>query len=234
MKNEQQRLKEMKLNNKISETDYQMLMRALAKKSIFENIEDSVLLNPFKKLAGLKALFLGILLIIILSVFGSYLKVYFDGALGFIAPVGLKVPVKPNFLLLLYQNVIACLSVSLVFLAAALLFKQKNIRVIDFFGTVALARFPLLISLFAVYLEMFLDPEFSDTTNQGIQLHFRLDGILFNFIIFACLAWQILTYFFAYQESSGLTGKKLLISFIILLMISDSIAMPLTRWFLYT
>lgn len=170
---------------------------------------------------------------IIMSGLGVIANVYYDGIIGFIMPVGLKIAMKPNFWLLLYQNAIGIIALALLFLAAAFLFKQKGIRAIDFLGTVALARYPLLISITLILLERLYQGSPVDDVSGTIELHFSIVGTISNLIFMACMIWQIMTYFFALREASGLEGKRLWYGFIIAILLGEVIGIILTRLFLY-
>lgn len=122
---EQNRLLVMLKENKISEADYLLISAALNKKSVFTNIENSLLINPFQKIAGFRALLLGLLLMITMSLLGVVVNIYFDGSLGFFFPMGLKAAIKPNFFLLLYQNAAAVFITASLFMATALLFRKN-------------------------------------------------------------------------------------------------------------
>lgn len=86
MNKEEQRLLTMFQKNKISESDYQMLHKALNKKTFCTILKDSVLINPFKKIAGFKALFLGLILAVLISLIGVYANIFIDGSLGYLMP----------------------------------------------------------------------------------------------------------------------------------------------------
>lgn len=234
MNKEELKLLAMLKDNKISQSDYEMLLVALNKQSFCTQIENSWFINPFQKIAGFKALLLGLLVLLAMSVLGTYSEVYFDGILGFMMPYNLKA-MKPNFILLVYQNTAAWLTLSLVFLAMAIFLKQKRIRVIDFFGTVLLARFPILLSLLFTTLHKYLTPDTfkPDDLSKGIELHFSLLNTLAWLVLMGALAWVLMTYLFAFKESSGLDGKRLWFGYITSIVLGDIIAMILTRWFLF-
>ncbi len=218
---------------KISQEDYLLLSNALKKKSVFANLENSILINPFKRIAGIKALLLGFILLVLMSILGSYANIYYDGVLGYLLPDGIKTTVKPNFFLLCYQNIIASVVLAAFFLLAALLYRKKRIRPIDFFGMVALSRYPLFISVIFTFLEKLIRPEeFKIDYSKGIELHFSVFGTVSNLLFTLCFIWQIITYFFALKEASGLEGKSLWISFIITFLVGDVFTMALTRAFI--
>lgn len=234
MNKEELKLLAMFKENKISSSEYQMLLTALNKQSFCTQIENSWFINPFQKIAGFKALLLGLVVLVIMSLVGTYAGVYFDGILGYMMPYHLKA-MKPNFLLLVYQNIVAWLVLSLVFLSMAILLKQKRIRVIDFFGTVLLARVPILISLlFNLFLKYYNPDLFkADDLSKGIELHLTLANTFSWLVFMGTLAWVLMTYLFAFKESSGTEGKKLWIGYITSIVLGNILALILTRWFLF-
>lgn len=234
MNKEEEKLLAMLKDNKISVSDYQMLIAALNKKSFCTQIENSWLVNPFQIIAGYKALLLGFVVIVTMSLIGTYADVYFDGVLGFIMPYNL-IAMKPNFLLLLYQNIIAWLVLSLTFYFMALFLRQKNIRVIDFLGTVLLARFPILISLLFTAFQKYWSPDLfkAEDLSKGIELHLNFADALGWLVMMGSHAWILMTYLFAFKESSGAEGRKLWIGYITSIVVGNILAMILTRWFLF-
>ncbi len=234
MKKELERLLNMRKENKISESDFDMLSGALTKNSFCSTLENNVLINPFQKIAGFKALFIGIVLIMVMSILGVYANVYIDGTLGFLMTNGIKAARAPSFLLLLYQNTVACLTLSILFYISAIWVGQKGIRIIDFLGTVAFARYPTCISLMFVILEEWLIPENSNADfSKGISFHFSILGSLSALLWTACFVWQGMNDFFALKESAGLDGKRLWSAFLITMLVADILASILTRLFLY-
>ncbi len=235
MKKELERLLKMQKENKISDSDFEMLSGALTKNSFCSALENSMLINPFQKIAGFKALLIGIILMLVMSAVALYANVYIDGSLGFIMTNGLKVARAPSFLLLLYQNLVACLSVAGLFYLSARLMHQKGIRIIDFLGTVTFARYPACISLMILIVEKWLTPErFNEDYSKGISLHFSMIGSISALLGTACYIWQGMNYFFALKESSGLDGKRLWSAFLITMLTADILATILSRLFLYS
>lgn len=234
MKKELARLANMLREQKISAEDYQLLTDALNKKSMFDSIENSMLINPFQKIGGWKALALGLVFMLIMSLIGVYANIFYEGFLGYLSPIGIKTKLTPNFFLLLYQNIIVCLILMTLYFFAAKLLKAKGIRLVDFIGAVTLSRYPLLISVTFNYLENLLRPDLLYfNPSQGFELRFSLFSMISAMIFMFCAMWQIVTYFFAFKESSGLTDKRLWISFILIMTFGDVIAITAARYFLY-
>lgn len=212
--------------NKISREDYQLLSAAIDKKSPVLSPLFSMLINPFQKIAGIKALLMGLAVLAGMSYLGVFAKVYFTDIFNFNYAPFFKNHVQPTFILLFYQNLICWLLLSGLFIVAAKIFHQKRIRIIDFFGTVALAKFPTLILVALTWVNQIIDPSVTDITSYTKEYHFNVSIIkyLFGLISLICFIWQVTSYFYALKESSGLIGKKLWSSFIVAILSGEMIA----------
>lgn len=234
MNNEKMILENMFAANKISKDDYLLLLNTLDTKLSSVDTYVSFLINPFQKVAGIRALIAGICIVLAMSFLGIIANVYFEGVLGCTFALSFKnAKINPNFLFLFYENIVACFSLTLFFLATAKIFKQKRIRIIDFFGTVTLARFPYLILVASEAALQVIKPALFDfDPAKNFEFHFSFILFMSNIFWTFCYMWQIATYFYALKESSGLTGKKLWISFLISIIFCEMLGLYLTRIFL--
>lgn len=234
MNNDKEQLLAMLAANKISEADYNTLLVALKKKSFSSKLESSLWLNPFQKIAGFKALLLGTIILLLMSYTGVLAGLYFWGPLTTInASIVVKQNMHIGFLLLAYQNIICCLILTVLFFMAAKILTKKKLRIIDFLGTVSLGRFPLALFTIVMSIARMIDPRILDIDmGQGIPLHSSMGLYILAVIGMVIIAWQIITYFYAMKESSGLVGKKLWLGFIVSLVTGELIALPLTTWFM--
>jgi len=230
MKHEKERLMTMLKDNKISQDDYNLLLGAIKKRSFFSKMSSSLLLNPFQKIAGGKALGIGIVILLCISYLGVIAKVYFLDPISIInSSAVLKQAVEINFLFLAYQNIVSWLVLALLFRISAKVLQKKKTRMIDFLGTVALARFPgLLITIVCSILRVF-NPGFLEIDlTKGLHMHVSFGEMVFGITVTILTVWQIITYFYALKESSGLDGKKLWIGFIVSLITACFIGQLLT------
>ena len=231
MTNEQERLDTMFRENKISGADYKLLSQALAKKAAPINATFSLLINPFQKIAGLPALVLGLVAILSMSYLGTLGNMSFPGALDFSVTatfVNHKIP--SAFLFNVYQCLVSWLVVVVALLISAKILQQKYIRIMDFMGTVALSRLPSLIFV-ALYIAVRrLHPS---TFVKGALHASHISPVITLLILIMnlCSLWQIVTYFSAFKESSGLTGKKLWLGYIIAMTLAETVSMPLATIF---
>lgn len=230
MTQEKDRLLNMLQEKKISEEEYRLLSSAMVKKPALLNTLFSLLTNPFQKMAGFRALTVGFAVMILMSILGVIAKVYFMGILSCLnASVIINPKYQLNFTILFLQNLICWSVLSLLFLIAAKLFQQKRLRTIDFFGTVALARFPYLIIVIIVCIMRITHSSLLDVElTKGYQFKFSWALSLFGTVMIIAAIWQIVTYFYALKESSGLSGKKLWISFIAAIVLGEMITNVLT------
>lgn len=233
MMSEKERLFRMFEEQKITEDDYRILSEAINKKTSFWNTIFGYVINPFQRIAGGYSLLAGIITIIILSILGVIANVYFPGVLSCLNASAVKNPnIEVNFFGLLYQNCVSWFVLSTLFILMSFLFKQKRLRIIDFFGTTALARFPYLFLTGYLALIRSLDPNFLalDFT-KGLDFHPSITKSIFGLILIVCVIWQIITYFYALKESSGLSGKKLWGGFIVSIVLGEMISFPLAMLF---
>ncbi len=234
MNQDKERLNVMLKEHKISEADYKVLIEAIDKKSFLKRVSSSVLINPFQKIAGTKALFLGVAIFMLISFLGTIAQVYFIGVMGVLnAHVVTKQTADISFWLLLYQNAVSWIVLSSVFMIMTKLTQKKKVRVIDFLGTVAFARFPLLFLTALMSAIQILNPDFlAIDISQGIQLKTGLSMNLLGAVILCLFIYQITVYFHALKESSGLVGKKLWLGFITSFVIAEIVLQPLSTLFM--
>jgi len=171
------------------------------------------LFNPFVYVAGYKALFIGLFLIIVYATAGYYNEIKFD------AVVGLHTCVPSDSVLkVLAEAILIWLSISFVFVLIALVVSETSFRVIDVFGTMALAKWPSLILSFFMFM-----PGISGTCIDYSSLSiFRRSGsmtyegslhLIFYFLSIFVLIWTLILIFNAFRVSSNMKGNKAIFSF---------------------
>ncbi|MGD9591237.1 MAG: hypothetical protein AB7V32_01800 [Candidatus Berkiella sp.] len=219
---ENDRLLSLLKENKITQDEYKLLSKALDKPSNLR-VFLSLLINPYQKIAGLWAFLLGIGIIIAISYLGTIGKIYFPGLLGILNASMIKNPkISTDFMFLLFQNTVIWAVLTGLFIITAKILALKGVRIIDFMGTVALSRFPYLILTGFLAIMRTVNPRFMDVgMEQGLQLKPSMLAILFSSVVIICAIWHIATYLYALKESSGLSGKKLWISFIACILIGE-------------
>jgi hypothetical protein len=180
------------------------------------------LFNPFYYVAGAKALGLGLLVLILTGMFGFWGKIRFDGLLDF--HMGLPpLPIWGN----IAETLFSWLLLSILLFFAGKMISKSRPRLIDVFGTQALARLPyLLVSLTA------LMPGANRFTNELLTGRaswdqFSPDMAVFLFVaIFGLvmMAWMIALMYRAFAVSCNVSGKVAILVFIIALAVGEIIS----------
>ncbi|MEO8819532.1 MAG: hypothetical protein ABI267_05720, partial [Ginsengibacter sp.] len=168
-----------------------------------------ILLNPFVKIAGYKALIYGWLLILITAVIAYFSHTHFDGAID--AHGG----TKTLWWVYLLEPFIAWISVTIIFYLTGLIFSQSKIRFADVAGTLALARFPMFFTALLYFGPM---PDIK-----------ALDKISFVTVLnIVCLTicgiWMIALFFNAYTVSCNPKKGKTVWTFILALIVAEIIS----------
>jgi hypothetical protein len=206
MNKNQEQLAKMLKENKISQEDYDILLGAMDKKSFFSKTNFLLLVNPFQKIAGVKALIFGLPILLVTT----FLNTIANGSLvlsrtGFIQ----HQTTFPGFFALTCQYLVMWFILSICFALTATLFRKK-IRFIDFLGTLAFAHYPSLLSAVIMATLQSINANFySSMIKATTAPHFSLGTTTFLMFALIVSAWQMTTYFYAFKESSGLTSKKL-------------------------
>jgi len=174
------------------------------------------LFNPFRFVAGYKAMLLGLGIILISALIGSLGNTHFDGVLD--VHVGNEVPLWYFFA----EGVIDWLSLAVPLFFFGLILSSSSPRMIDVFGTQALARWPYLITSiamlpkanrrFSMYLMYrFTSPAGSTALNYTDLCIFILAGIVAVLMI----VWTVALMYRAYAVSCNIKGAKAIITFIV-------------------
>jgi hypothetical protein len=205
---EQQRLDNLRNDNKITEAEYALLIKALYKKESRFMRLFLFLMNPFAKIAGFEALILGFILMLVMTSLQFTVKIYTTGFLELQTADSVKnTIIEPSFLLILYQNFIVSFLVGVLFIFFAKIFRKK-IRIIDALGMAFLARAPyFFVTVWAVILN-FLDPSY---LAPGVT-HASFLSTLSHLVIGIVIIWQGAIYVYALKESTGLQGRQLILS----------------------
>ena len=160
-----------------------------------------LLFNPFKYVAGLKALLIGLIAMLITAVVAFFSKTHFDGVID--THTGLKAP----FCVYLLDQLNAWGCAVLLFYIAARIFSKSAIRFIDFAGTLALARWPMI---FTAIISFGVNVSKPIVTASDISISMIV--IAFVSIIFSI--WMIALSYNAFRISSNLKKETAIGAFI--------------------
>jgi hypothetical protein len=183
------------------------------------------LFNPFTYIAGWQAFLIGLIGILAAGLIGSVGNVHFDGVLDM--HIGTKAPIW----FFIVEGFIDWLSLAIVLLLAGLIFKGTSFRVIDVFGTQALARWPMLLSaatgilpanqrVTEALVKMIQNPN-QQPALQPVDIAVFVAAMI---VILLMVVWMVALMYRAYVMSCNLKGTKAIVSFIACLIIAELIS----------
>ena len=174
------------------------------------------LFNPFRFIAGFKALLLGPAIILMSAFVGSFSNTHFDGILD--VHIGLKAPLWFFFAEGLIDWI--CMAVPLFFFG--LIVSHSSFRMIDVLGTQALARWPYLITSVVMFpdanqrFSIYLMSRFTSTT-ASVAVDYT-DMLIFIFamvVVVIMVVWTVALMYKAYVVSCNIKGAGAVITFIV-------------------
>ncbi|MEO0414558.1 MAG: hypothetical protein AAF226_06370, partial [Verrucomicrobiota bacterium] len=182
--------------------------------------------NPFQKIAGQAALVLGVILVLLTSWIGSLSSTHFDGVLD--THFGAAVPLW----FFLAEGMINWLSMAIMLWVVALVIgKAGKFRLIDLFGTQALARWPFMVTALAAltpgYRRAAIELEKIDPNTMAIPPVEPADAVAFGVIAivmlvmlvwFCWLAWK------SFRVSCDAKGKSAIGGFFVALIVAEIIS----------
>ena len=181
----------------------------------------TLIFNPFVLAAGIQALVPGLGAILLAGFLGFFSKTHFDGVLDIHA--GAPAPLW----VFLSEGLIDWLCLALVLLLAGKILSKTRFRIIDVFGTQALARWPTIFTplLFLPAPVQRFNSYLAQQIATGGKPEFAsADAALFFAAIivsFALLCWTVMLMYKAYSVSCNIKGARAIISFIIGVIIAE-------------
>jgi len=185
----------------------------------FDKLTIEWLFNPFRFIAGFKALLLGLAIILISVFVGSFSNTHFDGVLD--VHTGAAAPMW----LFLAEGIInwICMAVPLIFFG--LIVSRSSFRIIDVIGTQALARWPYLIAAVVMLPDanqrviVYIMSKLTQTAPAAAIG--SIDVLIFGFAMFVTvlmIIWMVALMYRAYAVSCNIKGAGAVITFIVSLI----------------
>ena len=167
----------------------------------------NLLLNPFERIAGWKALAIGLCFISLTAIVGNMNDFLFYRIT--------YVTIRPHTLgMAFYVQVINLIIVSLVMWITGKIFSKSKIRIIDIIGTMALSRAPLLLIALVGFLPFF-------SHNVSIVSQF----VIFMLLCLIPMIWTVALMYRAYSVSCNLNATRGILSFIGALIIAEILSL---------
>jgi len=176
---------------------------------------NNFLFNPFKYIAGIKSLALGIFILLSTSVIGFFSHTHFPGL------ISVKNGADFPFVYFVLQSLMIWLVISIVLYLMAIIASPSKVRIIDVFGTQALARFPYLFAAiigFSGSMERFGKYIMWNALKTGEEIAISTSevGIAIFLLILTLLLtiWMVALMYNAFKVSANLKGTKSALLFI--------------------
>jgi hypothetical protein len=180
------------------------------------------LFNPFQFIADYSALSTGLIIMLISAFLGWLSNAHFDGVLDL--HIGKAAPLW----FFLTEVLIDWFCISIVLLIASFIVSRSSFRIIDVFGTQALARAPYFFVAVAVipkgfirfveYLASKAMQQPTTITIQSADVLFFAAGTLVGLLT---IIWMVALMYRAYSVSCNVKGGKAIASFIAGLIIAE-------------
>lgn len=179
------------------------------------------LFNPFVRIAGMKALLIGLVFLVLSSALAGILLTRFDGVLDihFGGYHAFYVPFLDNL-------IDVCFLTLFFYLAGSILTKGRT-RFIDILGTMTLARFPFVLAPLLNINDCLGKIGEKIILNLGVKDYIPLTTaeltvlIVISVLLILIVIWYVLLLYRAYVTSTNLKGANAVVSFIIALILAE-------------
>lgn len=187
----------------------------------------SYLFRPFRRVADVTALLLGLGAIALTAGIGSLKGVHFDGVLG--VHLGPRGPLW----LFLGEGLINWLSLAFPLYLAGRLLSVTQFRFIDLIGTQALARWPMVITSLACLAPGFhrfsaklleFVQQMTEGTSSGLLSLKSGGGITFvvvSLVTLTCVVWMVALMWHSFSHCCNLRGGKAVGVFVVVLIVAE-------------
>lgn len=184
----------------------------------------SLLINPFVRIAGGKALSVGLVLFVV-SILVAYCgNMVFDGV------VDAHFSKDLNLLRAFVIPTVALLIFIITLYIAGRLLSKSSIRFIDVAGTVTLARAPFLLIALVVLIPGIYEYSVTIANSLLTQNYSEISilqwvvFILFTVFLMIASAWFVVLAYKAFSVSCNINGSKGIIGYIVALLLSEIVA----------
>ncbi|GAF82326.1 unnamed protein product [marine sediment metagenome] len=183
------------------------------------------LFNPFHYVAGGMALAVGLAFILAAGLIGSLSNSHFDGVLDF--HTGTAAPLW----IFLSEGLVDWIVLACLLLVGGKIISGSRVRVLDVFGTQALARFPTAVTAVFALLPgyrrygLHLAARYVKTL-PDVQTH-AADPVMFALTILVTILmviWMVVLMYRAYSVSCNVRGGKAVGVFIAALIVGEAIS----------
>lgn len=177
------------------------------------------LINPFRYLAGTRALILGLAAILATAVIGYFSKTNFPDVIS--TKVGYSQPLYIGII----NNLCNWIALSSILYIASLIFSKSKVRPIDVFGTQALARFPYLLVSTTGFAWNALGVDLKKSLSP-VEITIIIPILLISVML---TVWLVVLMYNAFRESSNIKGNKSILIYTVSLLLAVALSILLSK-----
>lgn len=232
MNKEYIRLYKLWQDNKITSPEFRILISKIKTNTMLDMIIIWIL-NPFSKLSPRYAFIIGTCLILFISFIGSMTGFHFEGIPPSEAVVS---SLKITFTRILSEQILGLIILSITFYILSKINNAKNLRLFDFCAFIAIAYLARAVYSIELYLlKLFIPSFFINLDHIKMQVtHFpKILNIVWTTIQWLMYIWLFRLYFVALQMASGLVKTRLWVTYIIGLIVGNTICYSISKYLLH-
>lgn len=170
------------------------------------------LTQPFHYIAGWQSLAVGWCFMLLTAVVGYFSHCHFDGAID--VHVGKKLPLVVHLL----EPAVGWAIVTACMYGAGRLVSPSAIRLVDVAGTLALARWPMLL---AALVAFGINVPAPTNDPQAVLQAITPATILFGLLLVGCTIYMIALFYKAFVVSCNAKGGIAIIAFVVALLLAE-------------
>lgn len=174
-----------------------------------------LIFNPFTRIAGWQALALGLVIVVLTGITGTFGNVIFDGVIDM--HLVKEVSILHSF---------GYLAISIMTLIAAMwitgLIISKGFRFIDILGTMTLSKAPLLLLAIAGLFTK--APDMAELLKDPMAILSSTSFLVTTILSIPVVIWSLCLMYNALKVSCDVKGNKLTVAFIVAIFISEVIS----------
>jgi len=186
------------------------------------------LFNPFRFVAGYKALLCGLGIILVSAFLGFLGDTHFDGVLD------VHTGPKAQLWFFVAEGIVDWLSLAIPLFFFGLIVSPSVVRMIDVFGTQALARWPYLITSIVMLPEAnrrfgtYLMARFTNTAGAGVLNYTDVCVFVFSVIVAVfMIVWMVALMYRAYTVSCNMKGARAIVTFVVSIIVAEALSKSL-------
>ena len=217
------RLMDLLNENRISQSEYNLLIKSLDKKQSKFSIFLRFMLNPFDYITQYPAFFSGLVIIFMLSYVGNITSMNFSGFVGVDFVRGQQF----DYVEILANLFIIWLCISLFSYLICKLLGGYGLRIFDFFAFCGLAKLPFFFAMLLDSISYHIDQRLLDNEHSGQGIFINIYGGILDTIVIIFIFWHLILYYQAFKAASGLNNQRRWFGFIVTMVVTNSL---LTVW----